>query len=57
MAIRSRVSRSSIGMSVHRGEQVAEREGHSLLNADPDDTSYYHYHSDQYAQSELLLTK
>jgi hypothetical protein len=29
---RARISQSSISMSVHRGEQIAEREGYSLLN-------------------------
>ncbi|UCG08080.1 MAG: transposase [Desulfobacterales bacterium] len=29
---RTRISQSSISMSVHRGEQIAEREGYSLLN-------------------------
>jgi hypothetical protein len=29
---RTRISPSSISMSVHRGEQIAEREGYSLLN-------------------------
>lgn len=29
---RTRISQSSISMSVHRGEQIVEREGYSLLN-------------------------
>lgn len=29
---RTRISQSSISMSVHRGEQIAEKEGYSLLN-------------------------
>jgi len=29
---RIRISQSSISMSVHRGEQIVEREGYSLLN-------------------------